>query len=185
MTTPIMPHGTAVWLIENTALTFEQIAEFCGLHPLEVKAIADEQVASGMIGVDPVSTGQLTREEIDRCSKDPKARLQMAVSDMILAKEKTRRKYTPLLKRRDRPNAIAWLLKFYPNMSDSVICSLLSTTKVTVQAIRNKTHARMHELQPKDPVLLGFCSQMDLDAAIKELKAEEAKIQKDLQTQQA
>lgn len=170
MVTPIMPQGTAIWLIENTSLTFDQIAEFCTLHPLEVKAIADEQVATGMIGVDPVSTGQLTREEIERCSKDPTARLMMAPPSMVLAKQKSRRKYTPLLKRRDRPNAVAWLLKYYPDLPDSVICSLVSTTKPTVQAIRNKTHVRMHELQPKDPVLLGFCSQMELDTAINSIK---------------
>ncbi|MBR1734792.1 MAG: DUF1013 domain-containing protein [Alphaproteobacteria bacterium] len=173
MVTPIMPHGTAVWLIENTALTFEQIADFCGLHPLEVRAIADEQVATGMIGVDPISTGQLTREEIERCTKDQKAKLQMAVPDMVLAKQKSKRKYTPLLKRRDRPNAIAWILKYYPDMSDSIICSLISTTKTTVQSIRDKTHARIHELQPKDPVLLGFCSQMDLDNAIASVKGKQ------------
>lgn len=177
VTTPIMPHGTAVWLIENTALTFEQIADFCGLHPLEVRAIADEQVATGMIGVDPIATGQLTRNEIDRCTKDPTAKLQMAIPDMVLAKQKSKRKYTPLLKRRDRPNAIAWLLKYYPEMSDAAVCALVSTTKATVQAIRNKTHARMHELSPKDPVLLGFCSQMDLDTAVAVLKVEEKKHQ--------
>lgn len=175
MVTPIMPHGTAVWLIENTALTFDQIADFCGLHPLEVKAIADEQVSTGMIGVDPISTGQLTREEIERCTKDPSAKLTLAVPNMILAKQKSKRKYTPLLKRQDRPNAIAWLLKYYPDMSDSAICSLVSTTKATVQAIRNKTHARMHELHPKDPVLLGFCSQMDLETAIEAIKPSETK----------
>lgn len=173
MVTPIMPQGTAVWLIENTALTFDQIADFCGLHPLEVKAIADEQVATGMIGVDPVSTGQLTREEIERCSKDPKARLMMAPPSMVLAKQKSKRKYTPLLKRRDRPNAVAWLIKYYPDMTDSAICSLVSTTKPTVQSIRNKTHVRMHELQPKDPVLLGFCSQMELDMAVSAIKPAE------------
>lgn len=166
MVTPIMPQGTAVWLIENTALTFDQIADFCGLHPLEVKAIADEQVATGMIGVDPVSSGQLTKEEIERCTRNPKAKLTLAPPNVILAKPKNKRKYTPLLKRRDRPNAIAWILKYYPDMPDSVICSLVSTTKNTVQSIRNKTHARMHELFPKDPVLLGFCSQMELDKAV-------------------
>ena len=138
------------------------------------KAIADEQVATGMIGVDPISTGQLTREEIERCSKDPSAKLTMVVPNMVFAKQKSKRKYTPLLKRRDRPNAIAWLLKYYPEMTDAAICSLISTTKTTVQAIRNKTHARMHELHPKDPVLLGFCSQIDLENAVKAIKPLEA-----------
>lgn len=165
MATPIMPQGTAVWLIENTALTFAQIAKFCGMHELEVQALADEQVAAGMIGEDPIRLGQLTREEIERCSKDPSASLTLATPKFVV-KQKSKRKYTPLIKRQDRPDAIAWLLKYYPNMADSEIASLLSTTKVTVASIRNKTHARMHELKPRDPVLLGFCSQIELDKAI-------------------
>lgn len=171
MVTPIMPHGTAVWLIENTALTFDQIADFCGLHPLEVKAIADGQVAAGMVGIDPISMKQLTWEEIERCAKNPKSKLNMSEPDIVLKKQKCKKKYTPLLKRRDRPHAIAWLLKYYPAMSDAAICALVSTTKTTVQSIRNKTHARMHELNPKDPVLLGFCSQIDLEAAINAIKS--------------
>lgn len=170
MATPIMPKGTAVWLIDNTALTFVQIADFCGLHELEVRALADEQVSAGMIGVDPISMGQLTREEIARCSSDTNAKLNMAQPRVLVAKAKAKRKYTPLLKRRDRPDAIAWVIKFHPEISDSSICSLLSTTKTTVQAIRSKTHARMNELRPKDPVLLGFCSQVELDHAISEIK---------------
>jgi hypothetical protein len=170
MAIPIMPQGTAVWLIENTALTFEQIADFCGLHELEVHALADEQVSAGMIGVDPISMGQLTCDEIERCTKNPKAKLMMAAPKILVAKQKAKRKYTPLLKRRERPDAIAWLLKFYPEMSDSSICSLVSTTKTTVQSIRSKTHIRMNEIRPKDPVLLGFCSQIELETAISEIK---------------
>jgi hypothetical protein len=171
MVTPIMPQGTAVWLIENTALTFKQIADFCGLHELEVRALADEEVSAGMVGVDPISMGQLTREEIERCSKDPNTKLLMAPPKILLAKaKKGKRKYTPLLKRRERPDAIAWILKFYPDMSDSSICSLVSTTKNTVKSIRDKTHARMREIRPKDPVLLGFCTQIELDAAISEVR---------------
>jgi hypothetical protein len=171
MALPIMPHGTAVWLVENTALTFEQIGEFCGLHTLEVQALADEQVSVGMIGVDPIKLGQLTQEEIDRCTKDRNARLTVSSPKFTLStKNKAKRKYTPLLKRRDRPDAIAWLVKFHPDMADNVICSLVSTTKITVSAIRNRTHARMSELKPRDPVLLGFCSQMELDAAVAEIK---------------
>ena len=167
MTLPIMPQGAAIWLIENTALTFGQIADFCGLHILEVQALADEQVSVGMIGVDPVNLGQLTREEIDRCSKDPNATLRLAAPKFALeSKKKSKKKYTPLLKRRERPDAIAWLVKFYPEMPDAKICSLLSTTKATVASIRDKARARIGELKPKDPVLLGFCSQMELDAAI-------------------
>ncbi|MDR0631877.1 MAG: DUF1013 domain-containing protein [Holosporaceae bacterium] len=167
MTLPIMPQGTAVWLIENTALTFEQIGRFCGLHALEVQALADEQVSVGMIGVDPIKLGQLTQEEIDRCSRDPNAELNLAAQKFTtISKKKHKKKYTPLLKRQERPDAIAWLIKFYPGMSDANICSLLSSTKATVLSIRNKTHARINELKPRDPVLLGFCSQMELDSAI-------------------
>ncbi|MDR2681604.1 MAG: DUF1013 domain-containing protein [Holosporaceae bacterium] len=170
MATPIMPQGTAIWLIENTALTFEQIASFCGLHPLEVQALADEQVSAGMIGIDPVNLGQLTREEIERCSQEPTAKLTMATQKIIVANPKPKKKYTPLLKRQERPNAIAWLIKFFPDLPDSSICSLVSTTKTTVQAVRDKTHARMSEIRPKDPVLLGFCTQVELDAAVSQIK---------------
>jgi hypothetical protein len=170
MTIPIMPQGTAVWLIENTALTFDQIADFCGLHVLEIQALADGQVAVGMVGVDPIRMGQLTAEEIERCSKDPKASLTIAAPKFSLPKVKSKKKYTPLIKRQERPDAIAWLVKFYPEMSDSTICSLVSTTKNTVLSIRNRTHARMGEIRPKDPVLLGFCSQIELDSAIASLK---------------
>jgi hypothetical protein len=171
MELPIMPHGTAVWLIENTALTFEQIASFCGLHVLEVQALADEQVLAGMIGVDPLKLGQLTQEEIDRCTLDSEARLTLSAPKFqAMIRKKNNRKYTPLLKRQKRPDAIAWLIKFYPEMSDSAICSLLSTTKLTVLSVRNRTHVRINELNPRDPVLLGFCSQVDLDAAVSGIK---------------
>lgn len=169
MNTPIMPRGTAVWLIENTSLTFAQIADFCGLHEMEVQALADDQVSVGMQGVDPVALGQLTKSEIERCSKDPEARLVMQKKEFSEPKKKSKRKYVPLLKRQERPDAIAWLLKYYPDMPDSVICSLLSTTKSTVESIRNRTYARMSELRSRDPVLLGFCSQMELDAAVESL----------------
>jgi hypothetical protein len=174
MPTPIMPQGTAVWLIENTALTFEQIAKFCGLHELEVKALADEQISAGMIGVDPIALGQLTQEEIDRCTQDPQATLTLIQMKITATKSKSKRKYTPLLKRRERPAAIAWLVKYYPEMTDAKICYLVSTTKTTVQSIREKTHARIGEIRPKDPVLLGFCSQLELDAAIAEVKRADA-----------
>ena len=170
---PIMPKGTAIWLIENTALTFEQIADFCGLHVLEVQAFADDQVSSGMIGVDPISLGQLTAEEIDRCQKDPKARLILKKSDIPAVRNTSKRKYTPLLKRRDRPDAIAWLIKYYPDMSDRKICQLVSSTKNTVLSIREKTYAKMADLRPRDPVLLGFCSQIELDQAIAEIKKDQ------------
>ncbi len=169
-TAPIMPKGTAVWLIDNTALTFEQIAQFCGLHVLEVQALADDQSAVGMIGVDPIKLGQLTTEEIDRCSKNPNARLLLTSSAIPELRKKNKKKYVPLVKRQERPDAVAWLLKYYPDMPDSVICSLLSTTKSTVASIRERTHARINEVRPRDPVLLGFCSQVELDAAVASLK---------------
>ena len=169
-TAPIMPKGTAVWLIENTALTFEQIAQFCGLHVLEVQALADEQSSAGMIGVDPIKMGQLTAEEIERCSKNPNARLFLSTSAVPVLKTKNKKKYVPLKKRQERPDAVAWLIKYYPDMPDSVICSLLSTTKSTVASIRERTHSRITELKPRDPVLLGFCSQVELDAAIASLE---------------
>ena len=170
MTIPIMPQGTAIWLIENTALSFSQIAKFCGLHELEVQALADEQVAAGMIGIDPIILGQLTAEEIERCSKDAKTQLKMAVPKFIDIKSKVKRKYTPLLKRQERPDAIFWLLKYYPDMSDAVITSLVSSTKATVASIRNKTHAKYKDMKAKDPVGLGFCKQIELDHAIDSIK---------------
>ncbi|MDR1551722.1 MAG: DUF1013 domain-containing protein [Holosporaceae bacterium] len=176
MAHPIMPQGIAVWLVENTALTFEQIAKFCGLHPLEVQALADEQVSVGMIGVDPIKLGQLTQEEIDRCSVDSTAELALAAPKFFLARKRkgSEKKYTPLLKRRDRPDAIAWLLKFYPDIPDAKICSLLSTTKPTVTAIRNRTYAKINDIHPRDPVLLGFCSQTELDAVVTSLHAKKS-----------
>ena len=172
-TAPIMPKGTAVWLIDNTSLTFEQIAQFCGLHVLEIQALADDQSSVGMIGVDPIKLGQLTVEEIDRCSKNPNARLLLTSSAIPQLRKKNKKKYVPLVKRQERPDAVAWLLKYYPDMPDSVICSLLSTTKSTVASIRERTHARMSELRPRDPVLLGFCSQIELDAAVASLKKDQ------------
>lgn len=175
MDRPLMPKATAVWLVENTALTFDQIAEFTGLHPLEVKGIADGEVLVGVRGLDPVVSGMLTREEIARCEKDPKARLQMAKSVAATikpAKRKTAR-YTPLSKRQDRPDAIAWLLRHHPELSDAQICKLLGTTKATVQAVRDRTHWKSQDIRPRDPVLLGLCSQSELDEAVARARAEQ------------
>lgn len=170
-----MPKATAVWLVENTALTFDQIAEFTGLHPLEVKAIADGDVAVGVRGLDPTVSGTLTREEIARCEKDPKARLQMAKSVALTVKPAKRKeaRYTPLAKRQDRPDAIAWLLRHHPELSDAQICKLLGTTKATVQAVRDRTHWKSQDIRPRDPVLLGLCSQSELDDAIMRARAEQ------------
>jgi hypothetical protein len=168
MTLPLMPKATAVWLIENTALTFEQIAEFCGMHPLEIKGIADAEVAISIIGLDPVNGGQLTLEEIHRCEADTAARLQLsdkAVKYTASQKKKGGR-YTPVARRQDKPDAIAWLIKHCPNMTDAHIAKLIGTTKSTITAIRSKSHWNTHNIRPRDPVLLGLCSQTDLDATV-------------------
>ncbi|MDR0406985.1 MAG: DUF1013 domain-containing protein [Holosporales bacterium] len=162
---PLMPRATAIWLIDNTALTFDQIAHFCNLHLLEIQAIADGQAHAGMKGIDPVASGQLTLEEIERCSHDPNARLQR-VTPAFVGKTKTQHKYTPLTRRQNRPDAILWLIKTYPELVDGQICSLLSTTRTTVKALREGTHARIKELTPKSPVQLAFCSQEEIDAAV-------------------
>ncbi len=177
MDKPLMPKATAVWLIDNTGLTFDQIADFCGLHPLEVKGIADGEVGAGIRGLDPVGQGMLTRAEVARCEKDPKTRLQMAKSVAATVKSPKRKepRYTPLSKRQDRPDAIAWLLRHHPEMSDQLICKLLGTTKNTVQAVRDRTHWKSQDIRPRDPVLLGLCQQIELDDAIAKAQAEMAK----------
>ncbi|HMN85026.1 MAG TPA: DUF1013 domain-containing protein [Bauldia sp.] len=163
-TTPLMPKATAVWLVENTSLSFEQIADFCRLHPLEVKAIADGEAALTIKGLDPVLTGQLTREEIEKAQADPAHRLGMASPKVRvpIAKRKGPR-YTPVSRRQDRPNAILWLLRNHPELKDAQIMRLVGTTKPTIDAIRNRTHWNATSLQPMDPVTLGLCSQIDLD----------------------
>ncbi|MGY2050668.1 DUF1013 domain-containing protein [Methylobacterium sp. JK268] len=162
---PLMPKATAVWLIENTSLSFDQIADFCKLHPLEVKGIADGEVASGIKGLDPVSTGQLTREEIEKAQKNPAHRMKVAVSKVKLPEVKRSKgpRYTPLSRRQDRPNAILWLLRNHPELKDAQIMRLVGTTKSTIQQIRERTHWNSASLQPMDPVTLGLCSQIDLD----------------------
>ena len=168
MDRPLMPKATAVWLVDNTTLTFEQIAKFCGLHALEVKGIADGEVGAGIRGLDPVSGGQLGRDEIERCEKDSAAQLKLlrpAAADIKQPKRKAPR-YTPLSKRQDRPDAIAWLLRNHPELADQQICKLLGTTKNTVNSVRDRTHWKSQEIRPRDPVILGLCSQIDLDAAV-------------------
>lgn len=167
MPLPLMPKATAVWLIDNTLLTFDQIAEFCGLHPLEVKGIADGEVAVGIQGRDPVPDGELTREEIERCVADPSARLIMAESDVPRPKARTSGpKYTPVTKRQDRPNAIMWLLRYHSELSDAQVARLVGTTKPTIDSVRERTHWNMVNLKPVDPVSLGMCSQVELDEAV-------------------
>lgn len=167
MPLPLMPKATAVWLVENTTLSFEQIAAFCGLHSLEVQAIADGEVAVGMVGLDPVANGQLTKEEIARCEKDPNARLQLLQQDLPQPVPRSKGpRYTPVTKRGDKPDAIAWLLKTYPEMTDAHISRLIGTTKPTIQAVRDKTHWNTQNIKPRHPVQLGLCTQRELDEVL-------------------
>ncbi|MBV8615000.1 MAG: DUF1013 domain-containing protein [Acetobacteraceae bacterium] len=166
MALPLMPKATAVWLIEKTALTFTQIAEFCGMHPLEVQAIADGEVAQGIVGYDPVVNGQLSPQEVKRCEADPNARLQMLPSSLPQPKRSRGGRYTPVAKRNDRPDAIAFLLRTYPQLTEMQVAKLLGTTKETIQKVRERSHWNSANIKPRDPVILGLCSQTDLNAAV-------------------
>jgi hypothetical protein len=164
-----MPKATAVWLVDNTSLTFDQIAEFCGLHSLEVKGIADGDVAMGIKGQDPVTAGQLTRDEIKRGEDDAGYQLQISKSKHDLPEPKKGRKgprYTPLSRRQERPDAIAWLVRYHPELTDGQIGKLVGTTKPTIQSIRDRSHWNISNINPVDPVTLGLCSQMELDSAV-------------------
>lgn len=165
MATLLMPKATAVWLVENTALTFDQIAEFCRLHPLEVKGIADGEVAAGIKGYDPIVAGQLLREELDRAIRDPDYRMPVAEPKVRVPEMKRTKgpRYTPVSKRQDRPNAIMWLIRNHPELKDAQIMRLVGTTKTTIASVKEKTHWNATNLTPMDPVTLGLCSQMDLD----------------------
>lgn len=163
---PLMPKATAVWLVDNTSLTFDQIAEFCGLHPLEVKGIADGDVAQGIRGLDPVTRGQITREEIERGEKDSAHKLRVAEAG-VQVPEMRRKRYTPLSLRQEKPNAVLWLLRNHPELKDSQIIRLVGTTKQTIAQIRDRSHWNTANLAPNDPVTLGICSQIDLDAEVK------------------
>ena len=167
-TAPLMPKATAVWLVENTSLTFDQVAEFCKLHPLEVKAIADGDAAQGIKGLDPILTGQLTREEIEKAEGDPEHHLNLANPKVRLPEPKRKKgpRYTPVSRRQDRPNAILWLLRNHAELKDAQIMRLVGTTKSTILAIRERTHWNAPNLQPMDPVTLGLCSQIDLDLEV-------------------
>lgn len=168
MTQPLMPKATAVWLIDNTALTFDQIADFCSLHILEVKGIADGDVDHGIRGADPIAAGQLTRLEIEDCQKDSNSRLKAIQKrdDLPDVARRVGKKYTPLSKRQDRPDSIFWLVRNHPELLDSQIGKLVGTTKSTIQSIRDRTHWNSANLTPLDPVSVGLCSQVDLDKAV-------------------
>lgn len=175
MNLPLMPKATAVWLVDNTKLTFEQIAEFCGMHPLEVQGIADGEVAGGMIGEDPIAAGQLFEETIRACEEDPKKKLKLAGSAREHLKERVKgSRYTPMARRHDKPEAIAWLIKFHPYIPDAQIIKLIGTTKKTIDSIREKTHWNISNMQAKDPVLLGLCQQLHLNEMIAKFRPADA-----------
>ncbi|MFQ8430121.1 DUF1013 domain-containing protein [Amaricoccus sp. W119] len=176
MALPLMQRATAVWLVENTTLTFRQIAEFCGLHELEVNGIADGEVAQGIKGFDPIANRQLTAEEIARCEKDPRATLRLWRNPAAEGEQKRKGpRYTPLSKRQDRPAAIAWLVKFHPELSDGQIAKLVGTTKPTIESIRERTHWNIANISPVDPVALGMCKQSELDIAVAKAVAKQGK----------
>ncbi|MGF1610268.1 MAG: DUF1013 domain-containing protein, partial [Kiloniellales bacterium] len=171
MPNPLMPKATAVWLVDHTTLSFEQIAAYCGLHPLEVQGIADGEVAIGIQGQDPIANGQLTREELERCQADPSARLNMAVQDLPQPAKRTKGpRYTPVAKRQDKPDGIAWLLRHHPELKDSQIAKLIGTTKNTIQAVRERSHWNSPNIRPRDPVLLGLCSQSELNLVVEKAR---------------
>ena len=167
MTLPLMPQATAVWLIENTALSFQQVGDFCGLHVLEVQGIADEEAAYSIKAKNPITSGELTSENIKECEEDNTKALVLAkVNIFISSKKKKSPRYTPLSRRQDRPNAIAWVLKFHPEISDGQISKLIGTTKFTINQIRERAHWNISNVSPKDPVMLGLCKQNELAATI-------------------
>ena len=179
MTDVLMPKATAVWLVENTSLTFEQIAEFCGLHPLEVNGIADGEVARDIRGADPMANGQLSREELDRAQANPKyhmVALKSRHAELLKPLKKAPR-YTPVSRRQDRPDAIAWFLRNHPEITDAQISKLLGTTKATIDQVRNRTHWNAPNIKPVDPVTLGLVGQLELDDVVK--RAHEKKLRDD------
>ena len=170
MALPLMQKATAVWLVENTSLTFRQIATFCGLHELEISGIADGEVAQGIRGMDPISTNQLTREEIENCERNADRNLELMINPAAKGEKKRRGpKYTPLSKRQDKPSAILWLVKFHPELTDGQISKLVGTTKNTIQSIRQRSHWNINNIQPIDPVALGLCKQVELDVQVKRI----------------
>ena len=166
MSLPLMPKATAVWLIEKTALTFTQIADFCGMHPLEIQAIADGEVAQGIVGYDPVANIQVTAADIKRCEADPNGRLKLIASTLPPPKRQRGARYTPVAKRNDRPDGIAFLLRNYPQLTEAQVGKLMGTTKETIRKVRDRSHWNSANIKPRDPVILGLCSQGDLNAAV-------------------
>jgi len=176
MAKPLMAKATAVWLVDNTTMSFKQIADFVGLHELEIQGIADGDVAAGVKGLDPIANNQLTQDEIDKAEADPRHVLQLKFNPASVGEEKRRGpRYTPLSKRQDRPAAILWLVKFHPELTDAQISKLVGTTKPTIQSIRERSHWNISNLQPIDPVALGLCKQSELDAAVQKAAAKKAR----------
>ena len=177
MTDILMPKATAVWLVDNTSLTFEQIADFCGLHPLEVRGIADGDVARDIRGADPLVNGQLTREELDKAQNDDAYRMQAVVSRHaeLLKVHKAPPKYTPVSRRQDRPDAIMWFVRNHPEVTDAQIAKMLGTTKSTIESVRNRTHWNSANIKPVDPVTLGLVTQLELDALVRKAADKKAK----------
>ncbi|MEG9861916.1 MAG: cell cycle transcriptional regulator TrcR [Parvularculales bacterium] len=171
MPQPLMPKATAVWLVDNTTLTFDQIADFCGLHPLEVKGIADGDVAQGILGISPISNGQISREDLERCQAEETARLALIeqVQESLGTKKKSR--YTPVSRRQSRPDAISWLLRHHPELNDAQIGRLVNTTKATIKRVRERSHWNTPNITPTDPVVLGLCTQIEMDEAVSKAAA--------------
>ena len=173
---PLMPLATAVWLIDNTSLTFDQIADFCVLHPLQVKGIADGDVATGVRGINPITNHQVTRDEIEKGEGDETYRMKLSRPKTIVAEPKRKGpRYTPVSKRQNRPDAIAWVVRNHPEVTDAQIAKLLGTTKTTIQSIRDRSHWNSANLEPQDPVSLGLCTQVDLDAVVSKAAAKAAR----------
>ena len=179
---PLMPKATAVWLVDNTTLTFRQIADFVGMHELEISGIADGEVAVGIKGFDPIVNNQLTADEIKRCEEDPIQRLKLLKRQIAPEEKRKGPRYTPVSKRQDRPSAIAWLVRYHPEMEDGQISKLLGTTKPTIQTIRDRSHWNISNIQPVDPVALGLCSQIDLDGAVQKAAEKKARLQEAVPT---
>lgn len=180
---PLMPKATAAWLVDNTALTFDQIAEFCNLHPLEIQALADGDVNSGIMGTSPILSGELTAEEIARCEKNSNAKLKMMKTD--LPKPRARSKgprYTPVTKRAEKPGAVLFLIKKYPELADVQVARLVGSTKPTIEAIRNRTHPGSSTLKPVDPVTIGLCTGEELDKAVKKAQRRTERLTKTAET---
>jgi len=187
MSLPLMPKATAIWLVENTTLTFDQIANFCGMHPLEVQGIADGDVATGIIGQDPIARGLLTQEGLEAAEKDPEVKLRLVSNfeQYIKTEKKRKSRYTPVARRQDKPDAISWLIKNHPELSDPQIAKLIGTTKSTINSIKERSHWNIQNIKPRDPVLLGLCTQTALHAAVDKAKSAQEIKEKKAQKEKA